>query len=369
MRKSFFLFTVIAVAFAQVAGADARRTPVVYDITGLMSSPNGEISLLGGKTVKLNLTWDASKVLFEDKLPGANWEHPAAFRVVARNGKVLQEVAVNRPPRNLEAAPVIEGRNPNIETPKFALNTFGGKYKVTNPSKYHAILINGHADQRHWNDHSFLYRTLVNIYGYSRENIIVVDGVYKDRLPDLDGDGTNDIGYSSTLQGIRDAMEALAAKVKTGDQVILSVNDHGGKIGNESTIIAYDGEMKVSEFKPLFDAIKADRVVSLHEQCHSGGFVRPSTGRNRVAMAAARDDEYSWASSDLMWDEWIYWTIVAFARQTYDGKAVDVDTNRDDRISVTEAFAYSVAKDEASESPLLESAPNAGTAINIGLNF
>lgn len=370
MGKSFFVWGLVCLVFSQAAVADSRRKPVVYDVTGLFSSPSGEIPLIGGKSVRLNLTWGTSKVLFEDKMPGANWEHPAMFRVVNGNGKVTQEVAVSRPPQNLEGATVLSGVSPfNAESPKFTLDTFGGKYKVADPTKYHAILINGHADLRHWNDHSFLYRVLTQIYGYDRANIIVVDGVYKDSKPDLDEDGKNDIAYSSTIQGITDAMTALKEKVKPGDSLLLSVNDHGGRIGNESTIIAYDGEVKASEFAKLLSEIKAEKVLTLYEQCHSGGFVRPSTGRNRVSMAAAREDEYSWASTDLNWDEWIYHVIVAFARQTHDGKAVDADKNRDDRISVTEAFSYSVAQDVAFESPLLESHANTGTAINLGVNF
>lgn len=368
MRKVLFLFSVIAICVAQLADA-ANRAPVVYDITPLMTDPSGEIPLIGGKTIRLDLRWNNSRVLFEDKMPGANWTHPAAFKVVTAEGKVVQEVAADRPPFNLNAAKIVSGEMPNVDKPKFTLNTFDKKYYVKNPEKFHAILINGHADQRHWNDHSFLYRTLTQIYGYKQENIIVVDGVYKDRLPDMDDDGDNDITHTSTLAGIREAMKLLAERVKQGDQVILSVNDHGGKIGNESTIVAYDGEMKVSEFKKLLADVKADRVLTMYEQCYSGGFVRPSTSRGRVSMAAARDDEYSWASSDLLWDAWIYQAIVAFAMQTHDGKSVDVDKNRDGRVSATEAFAYSVLMDDAAESPLLESAPNSGNAPDIGLGF
>jgi hypothetical protein len=302
-------------------------------------------------------------------MPGANWDHPAAFRVVDENGKVLEEVKVNRPPLNLAAAPIVNGELPNIDKPKFSLSTYDKKFYVKNPENFHAILINGHADQRHWNDHSFLYRVLTQIYGYKQENVIVVDGVNKDRQPDLDDDGDKDIGYSSTMQGIRDAMKALKERVKPGDQVVLSVGDHGGKIGNDSTIVAYDGEMKVSEFKVLLSDVKAARVLSLYEQCYSGGFVRPSTSRGRVSLSAARDDEYSWASSDLVWDAWIYQVIVAFAMQTFDGKAVQVDRNADGRISATEAHSYAVTEDDAAESPLLESAPNSGDAASMGLGF
>lgn len=362
---------VCLVAFgASLAALGAQRAPVVYDVTSLAGTGAGIVSLIGGKEIDLGATWSRNtQVLFEDKMPGANWDHPAVLKVVDANGAVINEIEVRRPPQGLNSAPVVAGELPNVDVPKFNLSTFDGKFKVANPDKFKAILINGMADQRHWNDHAFLYRALVQIYGYKRENIIVVDGVNKDRQPDLDGDGTKDIGYTSTQQGIRDAMAALKTLVKSGDQLILSINDHGGKIGNESTVVALDGEMKVSEFAKLLKDVPAARVLSLYEQCYSGGFVRPSTARGRVSMSAARDDEYSWASSDLLWDAWIYQAIVGFAMQTHDGQAVVVDTNRDGRVSAAEAFAYSVANDKASESPLLESHSNSGDALNMGLGF
>jgi len=361
------IFLVCALFITTLAFGGQRRAPVVYEVTALVKG--AKLPLAGGRSANLRLSWSGDKVFFEDQMPGANWDHPAKIRVVNALGKITQELAVQRPPASLENAPIVSGFVPNDLTPTFKINSYDGKHKVADPSRFHAILINGHADKRHWNDFSFLYRVLTQIYGYSRENIIVVDGAYKDKLPDLDDDGNKDIQYSSTKQGIKEAMAALKEKVKEGDQVVLAINDHGGSSDGESTIVAYDGEMKVSEFAPLLAEIKAGKVLSLFEQCYSGGFVRPTTGSHRVSMSAARDDEYSWASNDLMWDEWIYHAIVGFAMQTHDGKAVSSDSNGDGRVSAAEAFAYSVAKDEASESPLLESHPNSGDAQSIGLGF
>jgi len=345
----------------------AQRAPVVYEVTSLVQGT--KLSLAGGREAQLQLSWAGDKVYFEDLMPGANWDHPAKVKVVNRLGKVTQELKLNRPPTDLSNAPVVSGSVPNDLNPVFKLGTYDGKLKVADPSKFHAILINGHADKRHWNDFSFLYRVLTQVYGYDRENIIVVDGAYKDKLPDMDDDGNKDIGYSSTKQGIKDAMAALKEKVKTTDHLLLAINDHGGSLDGESTIVAYDGEMKVSEFAPLLKEIKAKKVLSLFEQCFSGGFVRPTLGSMRVSMSAARNDEYSWASNDLMWDEWIYHAIAGFAMQTHDGRAVAVDTNSDGKVSAAEAFAYSVAKEQASESPLLESVGNSGDALDIGLGF
>jgi hypothetical protein len=86
-------------------------------------------------------------------------------------------------------------------------------------------------------------------------------------------------------------------------------------------------------------------------------------------MAGATNQEFSWASQDLNFDEFIYHVVAAFARQTHDGKPLNTDLNRDGNVSAQEAFAYAIANDSRPESPLLESSVNAGLAAKIGLGF
>jgi hypothetical protein len=350
-----------------------RRTPP--DSTSHRSSRirQAESPVWGGKTVNLETALvNGNQVIFEDLMPGANWAHPAVFRVVSNTGAVLEEVKTSFPPEGIEDAPQVWGnRVTPSRGPDFKIDDFGGKYHVANPEKFYAVLINGHADRRHWNDFSFLYRVLVKVYGYKRDNILVADSAFKDRLSDLDGEakGKSEIQYGSTRQDIKTLMADVKAKLKAGDHLVLAINDHGGSIGGESTIVAYDGQMKVSEFAKLLKDIKAEKVLTMYEQCYSGGFVRPSVGYNRVSMSAATNSEYSWASMDLNFDEWIYYAIAAFGRQTYQGERITLDLTKDGKVSAKQAFAYSVSKDRRQESPLLESYNNSGMADRIGLDF
>lgn len=364
MKIFFALFMVVCVH------AHGGRS-VVYNITSLVNS-SGTVELMNGKSLYLGtqLT-NGVRVLFEDLHPGANWSHPARYSVVGTHGEIVKTVSADFPPRNFHDMPSVGERDPVRpgNSVNFKIDDFQGRYRVANPSGYYAVLINGQADQRHWNDFSFFYRVLTQIYGYARSNIFVLDGVFKDRQGDLDGDGTQDIGYSSNRTDLKEVLGMLKGRLGLNDQLLIAVNDHGSTEGVESTIVLYDGEMKASEFATFLKALPAGKVLSIYEQCFSGGFVRPSVGQRRVSMAAATDQEYSWASMDLLFDEFIYHVISAFAMQTHDGIPVKSDLNGDGKISAQEAFVYGTGADKRPESPVLEAFKNAGFSAQMGVGF
>jgi len=356
------------VIFFSVGYLSANES-VVYDISSL--SATGQIELIGGKTVKLPLSWaPGTRVVFEDLHPGANWGHPAKIRVLSENGRILQEIETELPPAFLKALPILSGKSRVPKAaPIFDIKNNDGKQRVGDPDKYYALLINGHADQRHWNDFSFLYRVLTKVYGYHKANIFVADSAFKSQLPDLDGDGVGDIQYGSTLEELKELISLLKDKLPENAHLVLAVNDHGSRKAQESTIILYDAEITASEFTKLLGSLPAKKVLSIYEQCFSGGFVRPSSERGRVAMAASTDTEFSWASMDLNFDEFIYHVIVAFAQQTHEGKAVKSDLNQDGKISAQEAFTYAIGNDKRKESPILEAHRNSGESAKIGFGF
>jgi hypothetical protein len=332
------------------------------DITRLVG-PGRTIRLAGGRQVALQapLPPAGTQVQFIDLKPGANWSHPALIRVRDAAGKVIEEIPVRRPPEGLNrllppAAPV-----------QFKLNDLGGKLKVGDPKRYYALLINGAADQRHWNDFSFLYRVLTQVYGYLPEQIFVADSNFIGNSPDLDGDGKPDIRYESTVAGVKDLMTSLKAQVPPEAQLLVATDDHGDQLEGESTLVLNDQDLKASEFAALLKEIPAGTVLSIHEPCYSGGFVRPSVGSRRVAMAAAMNFELSWASPDLDFDEFIYQVVSAFAFQRHDGTPVAADANGDGLVSAQEAFGFAVANERRAESPLLEAENGSGASAAIGL--
>lgn len=381
------LFSLVLLTLV-VGSAYAKVKPEVTDITELVQTQSLDgspgVELEGGSLVSLpEAAVPKTKVIFEDMMPGANWGHPAFIRLI-RQGKEILRHALRLPPRGLGKVKKGKiGPSTGLATPptasepieedplqvKFAISDLGGKHKVADPSKFHALMINGNPNQRHWNDFAFMYRVLTTVYGYLPENIHVADSTNKDGKGDLDGSGKNRIGYASTLKGVTDLFGTLKDKLKPEDQLVIVVNDHGTVSENETNLVLYDAEMKASKFAELVKALPTKRIVAIFEQCFSGGFVRPMADDETVVMAASTNREFSWSTPDLRFDEFLYHVISAFAHQTHEGKPLTADTNKNGKISAQEAFSYAVEHDSMSESPVMEAAPNSGLATSIGLSF
>ncbi len=379
-------FVSLVFFFFVLGAAEARTKPKaqVTDITALVQTHSLDgspgVELEGGEIIPLAAaSTPGSKVIFEDLMPGANWGHPAIISVL-HQGKELLRRALQSPPRGLgqlkKKSPTkatVASEPEDSETDplevKFALVDHKGKYKVENPGKFHALMINGNPNQRHWNDFAFLYRTLLSVYGYLPENIHVADSTNKEAKGDLDGSGKNRIAYASTVNAVKDLFTSLKEKLKPEDQLLIVVNDHGSIKENETTMVLFDGEIKASEFAGMVKGLPTKRIIAIFEQCFGGGFVRPMADDETVAMAASTNREFSWSTPDLRFDEFLYHVTSAFAHQTHDGKSVSADTNKNGKVSAQEAFSFAVEHDSMAESPVLEAAANSGVATSIGLSF
>jgi len=356
----FFFFSTLLLA--------GPITPARYEIPKKMFlDGGGVVRLTSGEEVRMDTTAELLPV-FEDLMPGANWAHPARVLLLDKTGNIVKEKKVQFPPVDLEIYQLLSG--PEVrkeEGVPFNLQTFKGAMKVSRPDEHYALLINGQADRRHWNDFSFLYRVLTQVYGYDQKNIFVADGKFKTTDNDLDGDGDTDIQYDSDLASMHALMEQMKTTLPANAHFLIAVNDHGVSVGNESAIVLKDGNLMASEFQKWLGSVKVNSILSIFEQCYSGGFVRPSVGQNRVAMSAATNNEYSWASMDLKFDEFIYHAISAFAKQKHDGTPVNADLDKDGFISAREAYTYAVGTDARNESPVLESHQNSGQAFGLGV--
>ena len=360
-----FIRWVFSLAFCGPLWAAPEKPPILYDITPMLRADSQAIELVGGKKIPLpNIAFDALR--FIDDFPNANWEHPARFQFTNK-GQVVLEVPTRLPPKGLKRQYRL-GPPSMDEAPVFNLSDFGGKYRIQTPANYFAVLLNGNGDERHWNDFSFLFRVLVNVYGYLPQNIFVADSNFRGSKPDLDGNGIPDIHYGSTIGDIEAVFATVSQQMLSTDQLLLVVNDHGSINNGESTLILADGELTASQFAQLLKAVPAQRVLSIFEQCFSGGFVRPTVSPQRVSMAASTDKEISWASEDGVFDEFLYLVISAFAHQRHDGTLVSADLNADARVTAREAFSHAISYDSTRENPFMEAHKNSLAAFTIGLD-
>lgn len=309
------------------------------------------------------------QIVFEDKMPGANWAHPAVLKLLSPFGSVIEEIEVFFPPRGRILPLLSDFLEPMASSLPFSLSELDGKYRVADPSNFYAVLLNGDGDERHWNDFSFLYRGLTQVYGYDKNNIFILDSNYLQTKNDLDGDGKADILYSSDFESLSKVFKTLSSKMKKNDHLFMVANDHGEIVNGEAVLLLPDRKLRAGDFTKFLRQLPSGKKALVFGQCYGGGFVRPVTLTPAIAISASTNEEVSWATSDYKFDEFIYHFSVGLFQQTYDGKTVFSDFNRDGKISFTEAYAYAVAHDKKRESPLSESPKNSGLASSSGLSF
>ena len=351
-------------ALAQpVAGdRDAAVALVTQDLGGSLEGVRLWIDptlLATGQTISawhddVFTTTEEGWLVFVDRFPGANWEHPCWYYFVDQATGRLERHDATTPPLKLGSLDeVTNGRdNPEPGMSEAALERYSERLRalpkpVTSRGMAWALIISGGANRdnnhiRYWNDCSFIYRTLVDYYGYTDDHIRVCisDGLDPaiDRSngtnspPDLDGDGDDDIEYPATLTHIEQVFTELAASLSASDQLFIYTTDHGGQQSGQDCYLNLWNlqELSDDQLAGYIDTLPCETIVCVFEQCFSGGMVDDIQGEGRVIATAADWDEYSWAMGpDYIYDTFVYhWTsAVGFARP--DGTPVDADTNDD----------------------------------------
>jgi hypothetical protein len=255
--------------------------------------------------------------------------------------------------------------------------------KNSNDSRY-AVLMNGGYDQsnnhvRYWNDLSNIYITLTDVYGIPEENIYVLcsDGLDpavdqsngQNSNPDLDGDGVNDIRYSCILSNVDMVFTNLANNFIVG-KLFVFTTDHGASVSGWNVVenLWNHQELTDAHFASLLDAFSDCEIICTFEPCFSGGFLDNIIGPPGpiVASSACLYNEYSYASSNLQYDEYVFhWTAAVKGHDAY-GVPVNADINGDGRITMDEAYNYSKTHDVQNEHPQYGEYPN-GTGSSLSL--
>ncbi len=329
--------------------------------------------------------------IFVDRHPRANWEHPCwYFFVDAASGEVQRFDATTPPRLQPHLDEITSGRdNPPPGVSEESLKRFSERLRrLPKPDRArgeaYAFIISGGANQannhiRYWNDCAFIYRALVEYYGYADDHVRVCisDGTdpAPDRSdgtnspPDLDGDGDDDIEYPATLQYIGQVFEELAATLTSGDQLFIFTTDHGGQeSGQDCYLNLWNLEqLRDDQLAAYVAALPCETIICTFEQCYSGGMIDDLETDGRVIATACDWDELSWAMPpDYIYDTFVYHWTCAVGWATPGGEPVDADTNDDGIISMREAFLYAEAHDFDAETPQYSSTPDfLGDVLNL----
>ena len=261
-------------------------------------------------------------------------------------------------------------------------------------TKRYAILFSGHSNNRHLNDLEYLYRTLIDIYGFEAENIYVLN--FNGTLSYLGASNTignwpgNNTSYRLTGHingpGTREAMESvldqIAQKIKSPDLLFIHTNDHGAGPGDDVDDYCLLSYKSSSEWSPYYvnDFVnklktlpKFDKLMVMMEQCRSGGFITPIINNSPAnwthVAAAVKASDYSMGGPffDPFAEDW----IAAVTGQYQGGGALiqQVDANNDARVSATEAFSYADAVRHSRDTPVSADKPSGiGAFIFLGLS-
>ena len=279
------------------------------------------------------ITPEKGYLIYIDFYPRANLFHPVKYIFLSEDTKEFIVKDDKYPPSNIENYQMIDTEIGKVFKSAYNMRAPINQERPKNPirgksdSRY-AVLMNGGYNSgnnhvRYWNDLSNIYITLVDVYGYLDENIIVLcsDGLDsapdqsngENSDPDLDGDGDDDIMYSCTLSDVDMVFEELVETMSGGGELFVFTTDHGDTDGGYDTHFCLWNmeELTDAHFASLLADIPATEIICTFEPCFSGGFmddVVVSPGPI-VASSSCRHDEYSWAMGNLIYDEYaFYWT-------------------------------------------------------------
>lgn len=244
-------------------------------------------------------------------------------------------------------------------------------------NKY-AVIISGGSDPynnwiRFWNDCSAMYKTLKTIYGFTDDHIYVLmsDGTdpgadrhlnndtYDSSPLDLDNDGVNDVKYAATKANINTVINTLSSTLTPNDYLFIFSTDHGGtQSGSHVCMYLWGESISDDEFAQQINKVQAGFIDIVMEQCFSGGFIPYFAQDNRIISTACTASQSSYATSDNLYDEFVYHWISAVKGSTPNGTKVYADANNDGIISMQEAFNYAQTSDSKIETPQYNSTPN-----------
>jgi hypothetical protein len=337
-------------------------------------------------------------VVLDDLMPMYNWAHPAKVLLYdADKGQLYKTIETHFPPTVMENQP---SKVEALSAPVGMIDTLKGKIVKTTPPwipktslvKRYAILFSGNSSFRHLNDLEFLYRTLIDHYGFQPEDIFTLN--YNGTLsfqgasnPVINWPGDNTpyrlaghINGSGTREAMEAALDQIAAKIKSSDLLFIHTNDHGAGPGDgvdDYCLNAYSlggwSPYYVTDFVNKLKSLpKFDKLMVMMEQCRSGGFVTPIIDNSPAnwthVCAAVRASDYSLGGIcfDPFAQDWI-----AAMTGHYQGDASltqNVDPDGNSRISATEAFNYANADHHYGDTPTSADKPkDYGAYIFLGL--
>jgi hypothetical protein len=329
-------------------------------------------------------------LVFVDKMPQANWGHPCSYRFYEpTTGKLLYQEDHIFPP-DLGGQTLLEVfHQPIIKAPVLhpALANMVSMPRVLPGTsqaleqRYAILWTSQISNMRHVEDLEFLWRALVNVYGFNPANIYVL--CYNGTISATDA--ANPVGNwagnntpyqmkvhsSATTANLQAVFNTLKTQLKPKDLLLIHTNNHGSTSGlcvDNSSVIT------PTQFGTMLSGLPTYRsLVVTMEQCFSGAFqsttLSKSTAVNTVFASAVSADKSSDGAAHF--DPWALAWIEAITGTTAPGAALSSPPtpNLDGLVSMRAACDWAKANDTGSDdNPQYADQPaGCGSQIFLGL--
>ena len=374
----------------QIGEKFARDTICDIMVTNI---PYGE-----GDTIKTEgdyvvCPFDSAWCVFIDFYPLHDWRHECVYIFIRVNGGDILSTIKNTPPATIcqswtkyKTYKLPETEQVNHSSLLLERlqqqNSFSGasvshaqqrlrldsQNQVENYPTAYAIIIScalsaEYNYERYWNDCAIMYSTFL-AHGFERENIFTAMGLGNDSLPDtrlnsgtlivspkdLDGDGTRDVRYPATEDGVYQLFDDMREIVDENDIVVVYINGLGDMITGISDPESCYGNIACTFFNSghIFDyniGYLIDRI-----QCGIYNVMVQRTLADNLATCIKQrlgEQQNSVFTYDIhsevinyQYDKFTYDLVSALNDSTPDGVIVSADSNNDGHVSMSEVLEY-----------------------------
>lgn len=189
----------------------------------------------------------------------------------------------------------------------------------------HVLVVTGLGGEADYTDQFHAWATTLLDAAATRYEVPAGNITYLGEKPDLDPDR---IAERSSRENVAAAVDAIAARAEPGDHVVIVLFGHGS-FAEEARINLPGRDLSADDFAELLDRLDVGHITFVNTASASGPFVEKLSGENRVVMTATRSGGQRNAS---MFGGYF---VEAFA-----AGEPEADQNKDERISMLEAFEY-----------------------------
>lgn len=188
----------------------------------------------------------------------------------------------------------------------------------------HVVIVSGIGGQPAYSEAFYRWGSAMVDAAKDRLGLPDANVTYLSERPEQD---PTRIAARSTKENVERVLAELADRAGPGDRILILLIGHGSGTGEESRFNLPGPDLSATELAAQLERFATQTVVLVNSASASGDFVPPLSGPNRVVVTATKT---GFERNETVFGEFF---VEAFAS---DG----ADTDKDERVSILEAFTY-----------------------------